>query len=78
MLTVVGCRVRVTRSGRARTASAVAGWPTSACSTPVARIGVVPMFVSPTRASEMVPPSTLMAAATAHMDHACAVRLNFS
>ena len=39
---------------------------------------MVPMLVSPTRASAMLPPSTRIAAATAHIDQACAVRLNFS
>ena len=65
-------------SAAARIASAVAGCPTSAVSTPVARIGVVPMLVSPTRASAIVPPSTRTAAATATIDQACATRLNFS
>ena len=68
----------VTRSAAFRTASAVAGCPTRASSTPRARNGVVPMFASPTRASAIVPPSTRTAAAIATIDHDCAVRLNFS
>ena len=47
-----------------RTASADAGCPASACSTPLARIGVEPMLANPMRASLMVPPSTFTVAAT--------------
>jgi hypothetical protein len=36
------------------------------------------MLVSPTRASLIVPPSTLTAAATATIGHWCATRTNFS
>ena len=62
----------------ARTASSVAGWPTRAASTERARSGVDPMLVSPTRASLIVPPSTLTAAATATIGHWWATRTNFS
>ena len=61
-----------------RTASSVAVFPTSACSTDVARNGVDPMLVNPIRASAMVPPSTRTVAATATIDHWCFTRTNFS
>jgi hypothetical protein len=59
-------------------ASAVASTSTRAASTPLARSGVGPMLVSPTRASAIRPPSRRTIAATATIDHACATRLNFS
>ena len=61
-----------------RIASAVAGPPTSADSTPRALIGVGPMLVSATFASAIVPFSARIVAATATIDHAWATRLNFS
>jgi hypothetical protein len=62
----------------ARIESADAWTPTSAASTPEARIGVEPMFVSATRASSMTPASVRTVTATATIDHAWATRLNFS
>ncbi len=62
----------------ALTASSPADCPTSAASTELARSGVEPMLVSPTRASAMVPPSTLTVTATATMAHWWATRTNFS
>ena len=58
--------------------SAPADWPRSASSTAVARSGVEPMFVRPTRTSDTVPPSFLTQTATATMAQSSARRLNFS
>ena len=58
--------------------SGLASAPASAASTAVARSGVLPMLVSPIRASAMCPFSRRTTAATATIDHACATRLNFS
>ena len=52
--------------------------PASADSTAVARSGRSAMLVSPTRASLIVPPSTLTVAAIATMAHWWATRTNFS
>ena len=61
-----------------RTPSSVAAAPASASSTAVARSGVLPMLVSPIRASAIVPPSIRTVAATATIGHWCLMRTNFS
>ena len=65
-------------SAASRTPSSDAVAPARASSTPRARSGVLPMLVSPTRASEMVPPSAFTVAATATIGHWWATRTNFS
>ena len=65
-------------SAAAPIASADASAPASAASAAVARSGVVPMLVSPIRASAIEPLERFTSAATATIDQACATRLNFS